>query len=268
MLESVAGLQRQQHSTSKPPYPLASDFPLSQQCHLLRNSHGNGEFRFLLLEDAPETTKAAPRKGSPRRRGRMQQVALWDEYLRRRENRWRVWGGAAVLCLFFMVATPKIPHSPGHHIFADMRNFLGVPNTLNVLTSFPLLVIGVIGFVLCLHGHCFGIRWVCVSGVLNSCVSCRWRIFYLVADLWCCGEVSVKGEIWGWTFFYAGVVGLAFGSAYYHLKPDDARVIWERLPVLLTVHMVFCTINPIITLTDTDLTQPLHGALFFCHLSK
>uniref|UniRef100_A0A1D1Z834 Membrane progestin receptor alpha n=1 Tax=Anthurium amnicola TaxID=1678845 RepID=A0A1D1Z834_9ARAE len=140
----------------------------------------------------------------------MQQLAAWDEYVRRRENRWRVWGGAALLFLFFMAATPKIPHSPRHHLFADMRNFLGVPNTLNVLTSFPLLVVGVVGFVLCLHGNCFGI--------------------------------SVKGEIWGWAFFYAGVVGLAFGSAYYHLKPDDARVIWERFPMMISIASLFSTL--------------------------
>ena len=35
----------------------------------------------------------------------------------------------------------------------------------------------------------------------------------------------------GWFLFYAGNVAAAFGSAYYHLKPDDDRLIWDRLPV-------------------------------------
>ncbi|CAA6671676.1 unnamed protein product [Spirodela intermedia] len=109
-----------------------------------------------------------------------------------------------------MVATPKIPHSRSHHQYADMRNFLGVPNTLNVLTSFPLLMVGVVGFVLCLHGSCFGI--------------------------------SVKGETWGWAFFYAGVVGLAFGSSYYHLKPDDSRVTWEVFPMMISIVSLFSTL--------------------------
>jgi hypothetical protein len=40
-----------------------------------------------------------------------------------------------------------------------MRNLLGVPNTLNVLTAYPLLLAGVPGLVLCLFGSgCFGIR--------------------------------------------------------------------------------------------------------------
>ncbi|BBG95086.1 Alkaline phytoceramidase [Prunus dulcis] len=40
----------------------------------------------------------------------------------------------------------------------------------------------------------------------------------------------LPGEVWGWALFYAGITGLAFGSAYYHLKPDDSRVTWDTLP--------------------------------------
>lgn len=104
--------------------------------------------------------------------------------LLRKENRCRVVGGAVLLWAFLMLATPRVPHSPAHHLFADMRNFLGsqsatsissnlypwfdlfknslsisgVPNTLNVLTCYPFLLVGVPGLVLCLSGTCFGIR--------------------------------------------------------------------------------------------------------------
>jgi len=44
---------------------------------------------------------------------------------------------------------------------------------------------------------------------------------------------SMQGELWGWTCFYIGVAAVAFGSAYYHLKPNDARLVWDRLPVSL-----------------------------------
>ncbi|KAG2299074.1 hypothetical protein Bca52824_035546 [Brassica carinata] len=46
---------------------------------------------------------------------------------------------------------------------------------------------------------------------------------------------SLKGEIWGWTLFYAAVSSLAFGSGYYHLKPDDNRIAWDSLPMLILV---------------------------------
>jgi hypothetical protein len=42
---------------------------------------------------------------------------------------------------------------------------------------------------------------------------------------------SLRWEALGWFLFYAGNVCAAFGSAYYHLKPDDDRLIWDRLPV-------------------------------------
>ena len=49
---------------------------------------------------------------------------------------------------------------------------------------------------------------------------------------------SFKGEAWGWACFYAGVTATAFGSAYYHMKPNDARLLWDRLPVSLAPSII------------------------------
>ncbi|KAJ1423436.1 hypothetical protein SESBI_12374 [Sesbania bispinosa] len=118
-------------------------------------------------------------------------------------KRWktsRICGAAFLCCICLILFTPRIPHSPNHHHFVDMRNLLGIPNTLNVMTNFPFLVVGILGFVLALEG-----------GVFN---------------------ISSQGEVCAWALFYAGIVGVAFGSAYYHLKPDDHRVLWDTLPAL------------------------------------
>ncbi|XP_010519849.1 PREDICTED: uncharacterized protein LOC104799163 isoform X1 [Tarenaya hassleriana] len=129
-----------------------------------------------------------------------QQISRW--------RRKRVLVGSFLCWLFVMFITPKVPlSSPSHHVFADKRNFLGVPNTLNVMTNFPFLIVGVLGFVLCIGGGFF--------------------------------TISLKGEIWGWVLFYAGVAGLAFGSAYYHLKSDDNRIIWDTLPILIAYSSLF-----------------------------
>uniref|UniRef100_A0A0D9UXX5 Uncharacterized protein n=1 Tax=Leersia perrieri TaxID=77586 RepID=A0A0D9UXX5_9ORYZ len=123
--------------------------------------------------------------------------------LRREHRRRAVAGGAVLASALLLVATPRLRHSPALHLFADMRNLLGVPNTLNVLTAYPLLLAGVPGLVLCLCGSgCFGI-------------SLRW-------------------EALGWFLFYTGNIAAAFGSAYYHLKPDDDRLIWDRLPMMIS----------------------------------
>lgn len=114
-----------------------------------------------------------------------------------------IWAwGVAILCfVVLMIVTPAIPQSQAYHDFADQRNFFGIPNALNVVSNFPFLVIGVTGLVLCYYGNYF--------------------------------RLSLQGELWGWTCFYIGVAAVAFGSAYYHLKPNDARLVWDRLPMTI-----------------------------------
>ncbi|WVZ19701.1 hypothetical protein V8G54_007023 [Vigna mungo] len=138
-------------------------------------------------------------------------------------RRWttsRVSGATFLCCMCFILFTPTIPRSPKHHKFVDMRNLLGcfihvlmilgspgVPNTMNVMTNFPFLVVGILGLVLTLEG-----------GVFN---------------------ISSQGEVWTWALFYAGIAGVAFGSAYYHLKPDDYRVLWDTLPMMVAFSSLF-----------------------------
>ncbi|ESW05139.1 hypothetical protein PHAVU_011G155400 [Phaseolus vulgaris] len=106
----------------------------------------------------------------------------------------------ALFCfLVLMIVTPAIHQSQDYHNFADHRKFFGIPNALNVISNFPFLVIGLVGLVLCHRGNYF--------------------------------SLSLQGEIWGWTCFYVGVAAVAVGSSYYHLKPDDARLVWDRLPM-------------------------------------
>ncbi|KAG2400441.1 hypothetical protein LR48_Vigan04g235700 [Vigna angularis] len=128
-------------------------------------------------------------------------------------RRWttsRVCGATFLCCMCFILFTPTIPRSPKHHQFGDMRNLLGVPNTLNVMTNFPFLVVGILGLVLALEG-----------GVFN---------------------ISSQGEVWIWALFYAGIAGVAFGSAYYHLKPDDHRVLWDTLPMMVAFSSLFSSL--------------------------
>ncbi|XP_051145326.1 uncharacterized protein LOC127261147 [Andrographis paniculata] len=110
-----------------------------------------------------------------------------------------VWGVAIVCFVVLMIVTPAIPQSQEYHDFADKREFLGIPNALNVISNFPFFVVGLVGLVLCYYGNYF--------------------------------KLSLPGELWGWTLFFVGVTAVAFGSSYYHLKPNDARLVWDRLPM-------------------------------------
>lgn len=46
------------------------------------------------------------------------------------------------------------------------------------------------------------------------------------------GETLAHGWA-GYRLFLVGLLLTAFGSAYYHLAPDDARLVWDRLPIAL-----------------------------------
>ncbi|KAL1362148.1 hypothetical protein HN51_010420 [Arachis hypogaea] len=111
------------------------------------------------------------------------------------------WLVAVVCFVVLMIVTPAIPQSQEYHDFADQRTFFGIPNALNVISNFPFMIIGLIGVILCHHGNYF--------------------------------KLSLQGELWGWTCFYVGVAAVAVGSSYYHLKPDDARLVWDRLPMTI-----------------------------------
>jgi len=41
---------------------------------------------------------------------------------------------------------------------------------------------------------------------------------------------------------FAGVLLTAFGSAYYHLAPGDARLVWDRLPMTLVFMSFVCCV--------------------------
>lgn len=112
------------------------------------------------------------------------------------------WGVAIVIFVVLMIVTPSIPQSEEYHDFADQRElFFGIPNTLNVLSNIPYLIVGVVGLILCYHGNYF--------------------------------KLSLEGELWGWSCFFVGVSAVAFGSSYYHAMPNDTRLVWDRLPMTI-----------------------------------
>ncbi|KAJ4748631.1 hypothetical protein LUZ62_083036 [Rhynchospora pubera] len=116
------------------------------------------------------------------------------------KKRWIAAGAALVIFVVLMVVTPKIPQAEEYHDFADQRKlFFGISNTLNVISNIPFFFVGIIGLVLC-----------------------YWRNYF---------QLSLQGELVGWTLFYLGVTAVAFGSSYYHLNPNDATLVWDRLPM-------------------------------------
>jgi hypothetical protein len=106
--------------------------------------------------------------------------------------------------IFGTMLLPRVPQSPAYHNFADQRALLGIPNCLNVISNLPFLFVGIAGCLLIVQ-RTAGDRAVprALPPVIATC--------YFV--------------------FFFGVLLTCFGSAYYHLAPDNARLVWDRLPM-------------------------------------
>jgi hypothetical protein len=118
--------------------------------------------------------------------------------------------GAAVLFL----AVPPLPQDPAYHRFADQRTLLGVPHCLNVVSNLAFLAVGV-------SGLCF----------VLSRRSAR-------PD----GPFQTPSERWPYALFFLGVGLAGFGSTYYHLAPDNDRLLWDRLPMALAFMALFSAV--------------------------
>jgi hypothetical protein len=100
---------------------------------------------------------------------------------------------------------PRIPQPLSYHRFADQRELLGIPNFWNVVSNIPFALAGASGLVwlVCLRDKEIGQHF----------ADTRERLPYSV--------------------LFAGLILTAFGSGYYHLHPDNARLVWDRLPMTI-----------------------------------
>jgi hypothetical protein len=78
---------------------------------------------------------------------------------------------------------------------------MGVPNCLNVVSNALFLLVGALG-----------IRFLFRTG--------QWRLHF-----------DDPRERWPWIVFFGAVAATAFGSAWYHLNPNDTTLVWDRLPM-------------------------------------
>ena len=101
-----------------------------------------------------------------------------------------------VAAVAVVMAQPPIPQDPGYHQLADRRVLLGIPNALDVLSNVGFSVAGAVGLAATLRLPAGWLRW-------------------------------------PYAAFFSGAFLTAFGSAWYHLAPGNARLVWDRLPMTL-----------------------------------
>jgi len=103
------------------------------------------------------------------------------------------------------VLSPPIPQDPAYHLFADRRDFLGIPGFLNVASNLAFAIVGAAGVLLCAAGR-------------------------------------ARGASRAWTFFFAATALVAAGSAYYHYAPGNETLVWDRLPMALAFMALFTAV--------------------------
>lgn len=111
--------------------------------------------------------------------------------------------GILAAALVVLVALEVVPPLPEPHILralVDERAFLGIANFLNVVSNVPLLFVG------------------------------AWGVHFLTRGR---PEAFVDpAEKRPYALLFLAVALTSFGSAYYHLAPDDdTGLMWDRLPM-------------------------------------
>jgi hypothetical protein len=104
---------------------------------------------------------------------------------------------AALAAIVVVFTRPAVPQGLAYHHFADQRSFAGIPNCLNVLSNVPFAIAGLLG----------------ISAAMRN------------------GDRGNAWTRWPYIALFVGVALTTLGSGYYHLRPDNARLVWDRLPM-------------------------------------
>lgn len=93
-----------------------------------------------------------------------------------------------------------IAQLPNYHDFADQHTLFGIPHGADVLSNLGFALVALWG-------------WRRLAAARNHPG---------LASGWA-----------GYALFLTGLLLTAFGSTWYHLDPDNARLVWDRLPITL-----------------------------------
>jgi hypothetical protein len=107
----------------------------------------------------------------------------------------------AVLIAIIVLLLAPIPQPLTYHNFADHRAWLGIPNFGDVASNLPFAIFGF------------------------------WGLLVLFTP----GKTKFLDPRERWLYFvmFSALILTAWGSAYYHLAPENARRVWDRLPIMV-----------------------------------
>ena len=113
-----------------------------------------------------------------------------------------VLAGVTLSVIVAAIFAPRIAQPLSYHDFADRRAWLGIFNFGDVVSNAGFAIVGV------------------------------WGLLVLLGKSSRTQFVDPR-ERWPYWIVFAGMVLTAIGSAYYHLAPDNGRLVWDRLPMTI-----------------------------------
>jgi Ceramidase len=118
----------------------------------------------------------------------------------RLRTRWIILAAIAIAACGITAMLKPISQPGWYHHFADARTLLGVPRAQDVLSNIPFVAVGLAG------------------------------LYYTLRS-----RTQNRYQRWALAVMFAGLFLTGFGSGYYHLAPDNQRLVWDRLPMTLAM---------------------------------
>lgn len=115
----------------------------------------------------------------------------------------------ALLTLGGIMSQQPIPQDINYHLFVDTRVIWSIPNFWNVVSSLPFILVGLTGL--------YKLRRPSKLAVIDDT-----NIAYI--------------------FLFFGTLLVGFGSAYYHIEPNNQTLVWDRLPMTIAFMALFSII--------------------------
>jgi hypothetical protein len=106
------------------------------------------------------------------------------------------------LVVLAVLLAPRVAQPLSYHQFADTRSWLSISNFGDVASNLPFAIFGVAGLV------------------------------FLASKSSATAFLDPR-ERWPYLTLFVGILLTAFGSGYYHLMPNNARLVWDRLPMTI-----------------------------------
>ncbi|HEY7402866.1 MAG TPA: alkaline phytoceramidase [Candidatus Angelobacter sp.] len=116
-------------------------------------------------------------------------------------TRWLIIAAICVVAAAVVAALKPIPQPQSYHAFADQRTFFGIAHGMDVLSNVAFLIPGLLGL-------------------------------WFVARA---GKTLDSGTRWAFAILFFGLALTSAGSAYYHLDPDNQRLVFDRMPMIVAM---------------------------------